>query len=99
MQDNLKKSIVYTLTSNIPEILPFLVSGCFSLSVWSHNPAPDLGRLQNPSATFHAVDLVNDMVPAISIAYEEAELDIMQRPPCSSTTNQSSSPYSVVGIT
>ena len=46
-----------------------------------------------------AVDLVNDMVPAISIAYEEAELDIMQRPPCSSTTNQSSSPYSVVGIT
>ena len=33
-QDNLKKSIVYTLTSNIPEILPFLVSGCFGLSIW-----------------------------------------------------------------
>lgn len=26
VQDNLKKSIVYTLTSNIPEILPFLVT-------------------------------------------------------------------------
>ena len=29
----LKKSIVYTLTSNIPEILPFLVSDCFGLSI------------------------------------------------------------------
>ena len=28
--DNLKKSIAYTLTSNIPEITPFLVFMCFS---------------------------------------------------------------------
>ena len=29
--DNLKKSIAYTLTSNIPEITPFLVFMCFSV--------------------------------------------------------------------
>ena len=28
-----------------------------------------------------AVDLLTDMVPAISLAYEKPELDIMQRPP------------------
>ena len=51
-----------------------------------------------------AVDLVNDMVPAISIAYEEAELDIMQRPPCSTSGRLINHKpiflaYSVVGIT
>ena len=52
--DNLKKSIVYTLTSNIPEIVPFLIL---------------------------LIDLGTDLLPAISLAYEEAESDIMQRPP------------------
>ena len=32
-----------------------------------------------------AVDLLTDMVPAISLAYEKAELDIMQRPPRSTS--------------
>ena len=50
------------------------------------------------------MDLVNDMVPAISIAYEEAELDIMQRPPCSTSGRLINHKpiflaYSVVGIT
>ena len=51
-----------------------------------------------------AVDLVNDMVPAISLAYEKAELDIMQRPPRSSSDRLVNHQliflaYSVVGIT
>merc|ERR1712115_463649 len=67
--DNLKKSIAYTLTSNIPEITPFLVFMCFSI------PLP-LGTV-----TILCIDLGTDMVPAISLAYEKAEADIMKRPP------------------
>ena len=51
-----------------------------------------------------AVDLVNDMVPAISLAYEKAELDIMQRPPRSTSDRLVNHrliflAYGVVGIT
>ncbi|KAF8370771.1 hypothetical protein PRIPAC_77200, partial [Pristionchus pacificus] len=67
--DNLKKSIAYTLTSNIPEISPFLVHIVFGI------PLP-LGTV-----TILCIDLGTDMVPAISLAYEEAESDIMKRKP------------------
>jgi sodium/potassium-transporting ATPase subunit alpha len=67
--DNLKKSIAYTLTSNIPEISPFLVYILFGI------PLP-LGTV-----TILCIDLGTDMVPAISLAYEEAESDIMKRLP------------------
>jgi len=67
--DNLKKSIAYTLTSNIPEISPFLFFMCASV------PLP-LGTV-----TILCIDLGTDMVPAISLAYEEAESDIMKRMP------------------
>lgn len=67
--DNLKKSIAYTLTSNIPEISPFLVFILFNI------PLP-LGTI-----TILCIDLGTDMVPAISLAYEEAESDIMKRKP------------------
>ena len=67
--DNLKKSIAYTLTSNIPEISPFL------LFIIADIPLP-LGTV-----TILCIDLGTDMVPAISMAYEEAESDIMKRMP------------------
>ena len=67
--DNLKKSIAYTLTSNIPEISPFL------LFIIADIPLP-LGTV-----TILCIDLGTDMVPAISMAYEEAESDIMKRQP------------------
>jgi sodium/potassium-transporting ATPase subunit alpha len=67
--DNLKKSIAYTLTSNIPEISPFL------LFILADVPLP-LGTV-----TILCIDLGTDMVPAISMAYEYAESDIMKRPP------------------
>eukprot|EP00095_Tigriopus_kingsejongensis_P009713 maker-scaffold115_size343722-snap-gene-2.21 protein:Tk09713 transcript:maker-scaffold115_size343722-snap-gene-2.21-mRNA-1 annotation:"sodium potassium-transporting atpase alpha chain" len=67
--DNLKKSIAYTLTSNIPEISPFL------LFILADVPLP-LGTV-----TILCIDLGTDMVPAISMAYEEAESDIMKRQP------------------
>merc|ERR1740123_1237780 len=67
--DNLKKSIAYTLTSNIPEISPFL------LFILCDIPLP-LGTV-----TILCIDLGTDMLPAISLAYEEAETDIMKRAP------------------
>merc|ERR1719477_113959 len=67
--DNLKKSIAYTLTSNIPEITPFL------LFMVADIPLP-LGTV-----TILCIDLGTDMIPAISMAYEEAEADIMKRSP------------------
>merc|ERR1719495_2130518 len=67
--DNLKKSIAYTLTSNIPEISPFL------FFMIASTPLP-LGTV-----TILCIDLGTDMVPAISLAYEEAESDIMKRQP------------------
>lgn len=67
--DNLKKSIAYTLTSNIPEISPFLAF------ILCDIPLP-LGTI-----TILCIDLGTDMVPAISLAYEKAESDIMKRQP------------------
>jgi sodium/potassium-transporting ATPase subunit alpha len=67
--DNLKKSIAYTLTSNIPEITPFLIY------ILTDIPLP-LGTI-----TILCIDLGTDMVPAISMAYEKAESDIMKRKP------------------
>jgi len=90
--DNLKKSIVYTLTSNIPEILPFLTWVVLRI------PLP-LGTI-----AILAVDLLTDMVPAISLAYEKPEMDIMQRPPRSTSDRLVNHrliflAYGIVGIT
>uniref|UniRef100_A0A8C2LRA5 Sodium/potassium-transporting ATPase subunit alpha n=1 Tax=Cricetulus griseus TaxID=10029 RepID=A0A8C2LRA5_CRIGR len=74
--DNLKKSIAYTLTSNIPEITPFL------LFIMGNIPLP-LGTI-----TILCIDLGTDMVPAISLAYEAAESDIMKRQPRNPRTDK-----------
>lgn len=74
--DNLKKSIAYTLTSNIPEIGPFLCYIVLSI------PLP------LSTVLILCVDLGTDMVPAISLAYEEKESDIMNRPPRNAATDR-----------
>ncbi|PAA72344.1 hypothetical protein BOX15_Mlig017217g1, partial [Macrostomum lignano] len=67
--DNLKKSIAYTLTSNMPEVICFLSFLVVSI------PLP-LGTI-----TILCIDLGTDLAPAVSLAYEEAESDIMRRDP------------------
>jgi sodium/potassium-transporting ATPase subunit alpha len=67
--DNLKKSIMYTLCSNIPELIPFLSFIIVQI------PLPMTTIL------ILCVDLGTDVYPAISFAYEQAENDIMQRMP------------------
>ncbi|EGD78059.1 hydrogen/potassium-exchanging ATPase 4A [Salpingoeca rosetta] len=74
--DNLKKSIAYTLTSKLPELTPFL------FFVLASAPLP-LGTV-----TILCIDLGTDMVPAISLAYEGPESDIMMRPPRNPTKDR-----------
>ena len=69
MFDNLKKSICYTLSSNIPELTPFLSFIIIQI------PLPLTTIL------ILCVDIGTDMVPAVAFAYEAPELDIMERLP------------------
>lgn len=67
--DNLKKCIAYTLTKNIAELCPFLIYIIVSC------PLP-IGTI-----TILFIDLGTDIIPSISLAYEKAESDIMNRKP------------------
>uniref|UniRef100_A0A803JNB5 Sodium/potassium-transporting ATPase subunit alpha n=1 Tax=Xenopus tropicalis TaxID=8364 RepID=A0A803JNB5_XENTR len=67
--DNLKKSIAYTLTKNIPELAPYLIYITASV------PLP-LGCI-----TILFIELCTDIFPSVSLAYERAESDIMHLKP------------------
>lgn len=67
--DNIKKFITYILTSNIPEIVPFIAYVLFAI------PLP-ITVIQILS-----IDLVTDILPAIGLGNEPPEKDIMVRPP------------------
>jgi len=74
--DNLKKSIAYTLSSNIPEIAPFLLFQTAAI------PLP------LSTVMILLVDLGTDLAPAISMAYEGRESDIMERKPRNPAINK-----------
>jgi sodium/potassium-transporting ATPase subunit alpha len=67
--DNIKKFITYILTSNIPEIVPFIAYVLF--------PIP----LPITVVQILAIDLITDILPAIGLGNEPGEADIMVRPP------------------
>ena len=67
--DNIKKFITYILTSNIPEILPFIAYVLLPIPL----PITVIQIL--------AIDLITDMIPAIGLGNEPPEADTMQRPP------------------
>jgi len=67
--DNIKGFITYILTSNTPEIVPFLL---FILLGWP---------LALPVLLILAIDLGTDMIPAIGLGMEKSESDIMGRKP------------------
>lgn len=64
--DNLQKSITYSLTSNIPEVFPFLAFLIFDI------PLP-IGII-----TILCIDLGTDFLPAISLFNEKPEYDVMK---------------------
>ena len=67
--DNVRKFLTYILTSNVPEMVPYLAFVLFRI------PLP-LTIIQ-----ILAVDLGTDMLPALALGAEKPDPDIMQRPP------------------
>jgi magnesium-transporting ATPase (P-type) len=67
--DNLRKFLTYILTSNIPELVPYLAFVLFKI------PLP-LTIIQ-----ILAVDLGTDMLPALALGAEKPDPEVMHRPP------------------
>ena len=73
IMDNLKKCLVYALTSNIPELVPFLGMVFFGFPL----PLSNILML--------CINLGTDIFPSFSLAWEDGELDLMLRPPRAKT--------------
>jgi sodium/potassium-transporting ATPase subunit alpha len=73
---NLKKSIAYTLAHLPPEVVPVLI--------WGY------GGIPQPMGSLFAlcIDLLTELVPATSFAFEKAESSIMQVPPRNTKTDR-----------
>ncbi|MGB5706993.1 MAG: HAD-IC family P-type ATPase, partial [Arenicellales bacterium] len=89
--DNIKKFIAYILTSNIPEILPFIAFVLLDI------PLPLTVVL------ILAIDLGTDIVPALGLGAEKPETDVMNKPPRSRserllTRNLLGMSYGIVGM-
>jgi magnesium-transporting ATPase (P-type) len=68
--DNIRKFMTYIFSSNVPELMPFIVTALF--------PGIPL------ALTVHqilAIDLGTDILPALALGIENPEPDIMRRPP------------------
>ncbi len=66
---NIRKFLTYILTSNIPELIPYLAFSLFKIPL-------GLTIVQ-----MLAVDLCTDVVPALGLGAEPAHPEVMQRPP------------------
>ena len=68
--DNIRKFITYIFSSNIPEVLPFVITASFT---------------QIPLALkvrqILAIDLGTDLLPALALGMEKPEPDVMMHPP------------------
>jgi sodium/potassium-transporting ATPase subunit alpha len=89
--DNIKKFIAYILTSNIPEILPFIAFVILDI------PLPLTVVL------ILAIDLGTDILPALGLGAERSETDVMQKPPRPRserllTRNMLAMSYGIVGM-
>ncbi len=67
--DNIRKFITYIFSSNVPEILPFLLTSAIGIP-----PALTIRQIL-------AIDLGTDILPAIALGTEKPEPGIMQQPP------------------
>jgi len=73
---NLKKSVAYTLTHLVPEVIPVLL--------WAFVGFPQaMGGILTL-----CIDLLTELLPSMSLAYEEAESDIMLVPPRNPKTDK-----------
>jgi magnesium-transporting ATPase (P-type) len=67
--NNIRKFITYIFSSNIPEVLPFLLTSAIGIP-----PALTVRQIL-------AIDLGTDILPAIALGTERPEPDLMARPP------------------
>jgi Ca2+-transporting ATPase len=67
--DNLRKFMTYIFASNVPEVLPFILTAIFNLPL-------AITVLQ-----ILLIDLVTDLLPALALGMEKPEPDILNRPP------------------
>jgi sodium/potassium-transporting ATPase subunit alpha len=67
--DNIKKFIAYILTSNVPEILPFIAFAIFNLP------------LAITVVLILAIDLGTDLIPALGLGVEKSEEEVMNKKP------------------
>jgi Ca2+-transporting ATPase len=68
--DNIRKFITYIFSSNIPELMPFIVTANFPLIPLALSVRQIL-----------AIDLGTDMFPALALGMEKPEPDVMKRAP------------------
>jgi Ca2+-transporting ATPase len=68
--DNIRKFITYIFSSNVPELMPFIVKANFPLMPLALNVRQIL-----------AIDLGTDMFPALALGMEKPEPDVMKRSP------------------
>ena len=67
--DNLRKFITYILASNIPEVLPFILTDLLHLP------------LALTVVQILAIDMGTDLLPSLALGIEKPEPTVMQRPP------------------
>jgi magnesium-transporting ATPase (P-type) len=67
--DNIRKFITYIFASNIPEVLPFLLTGGLGIP-----PALTIRQIL-------AIDMGTDILPALALGIEKPEPNIMEYPP------------------
>jgi len=89
--ENIKKFIAYILTSNIPEILPFIAFVAFGL------PLPLTVIL------ILSIDLGTDLLPALGLGSEKPEANVMNKKPRSRkerllTKNLLFMSYGIIGV-
>jgi Ca2+-transporting ATPase len=70
--DNLRKFTTYIFSSNVPEILPFILTALLT---------PQVMPLALGVRQILAIDLGTDLFPALALGSENPERDVMQRPP------------------
>jgi len=67
--DNLRKFLTYMFASNVPEILPFILTALFDIPL-------ALTVIQ-----ILAIDLGTDLLPALALGIEKPEPNVMRNPP------------------
>lgn len=68
--DNVRKFVTYIFSSNVPEVMPFLVTASYPLIPLALNVRQIL-----------AIDLGTDLLPAVALGAEKPEPNVMQHPP------------------